>query len=37
VLLRKRLLWQCVDCRYQVSLTAGTVLHATRTPLHLWS
>ena len=31
----KRLLWQCSGCRYQVSLTAGTVLHGTRTPLHL--
>ncbi len=29
------LLWQCADCRYQVSVTAGTVLHRTRTPLHL--
>ena len=36
VLLGKRLLWQCSGCRYQVSLTAGTVLHGTRTPLHLW-
>ena len=36
VVLRKRLLWQCSGCRYQVSLTAGTVLHGTRTPLHLW-
>ena len=35
-MLRKRLLWQCSGCRYQVSLTAGTVLHGTRTPLHLW-
>jgi transposase-like protein len=33
---RKRLLWQCSGCRYQVSVTAGTVLHRTRTPLHLW-
>lgn len=36
VVLRKRLLWQCSSCRYQVSLTAGTVLQGTRTPLHLW-
>jgi transposase-like protein len=36
VLLRKRLLWQCRGCRYQVSLTAGTVLQGIRTPLHLW-
>src|ERR1035437_3186100 len=28
--------WQCVACRYQVSLTAGTVLHNTRTPLTAW-
>ena len=34
----RRLLWQCAaDCRYQVSVTAGTVLHRTRTPLHLGS
>jgi len=36
VLLAQRLLWQCSACRYQVSLTAGTVLHGTRRPLHLW-
>ena len=30
------MLWQCSGCRYQVSLTAGTVLQGTRTPLHLW-
>lgn len=31
--------WQrreCAKCRYQVSLTAGTVFHRTRTPLTLW-
>jgi transposase-like protein len=28
--------WQCVACRYQVSLTAGTVLHNTKTPLTVW-
>lgn len=33
---RPRLLWQCSSCRHQVSVTAGTVLHKTRTPLHLW-
>lgn len=27
---------QCAGCRYQVSLTAGTVLHNTKTPLPLW-
>jgi Transposase zinc-ribbon domain/ISXO2-like transposase domain len=34
--LPRRLLWQCVACRHQVSITAGTVLHKTRIPLHLW-
>ncbi len=34
--LPRRLLWQCSGCRYQVSVTAGTVMHRTRTPLHLW-
>ncbi len=28
--------WQCAGCRYQVSLTAGTVLHNTKTPLTIW-
>jgi transposase-like protein len=28
--------WQCTRCRYQVSLTAGTILHNTKTPLTLW-
>jgi transposase-like protein len=31
-----RRLWQCTACGYQASLTAGTVLHKTRTPLQLW-
>ena len=31
-----RLVWQCSQCRHQVSITAGTVLHKTRTPIHLW-
>ena len=29
-------LWQCKDCRAQVSLTAGTMFHRTRTSLRLW-
>lgn len=33
--LSKRLLWQCSAGRYQVSVTAGTVLHRMRTPLQL--
>ena len=28
--------WQCVACRQQVSLTSGTILHNTKTPLTLW-
>ncbi len=28
--------WQCADCRHQVSLTAGTILHNTKTPLTQW-
>jgi len=28
--------WQCASCRYQVSVTAGTVLHNSKTPLMTW-
>ncbi len=28
--------WRCVACRYQASLTSGTILHNTKTPLTLW-
>jgi transposase-like protein len=28
--------WQCAGCRHQVSLTAGTILHNTKTPLTTW-
>ena len=34
--LSTRGLLQCKSCRHQVSVTAGTVLHRTRVPLHLW-
>ena len=34
--LRARGLWQCARCRYQASLTAGTVFHGTRVPLRTW-
>ena len=27
---------QCASCRYQVSVTAGTVLHNSKTPLTTW-
>jgi len=28
--------WQCAGCRYQASLTAGTILHNTKTTLTVW-
>ena len=28
--------WQCAGRRYQVSLTAGTILHNTKIPLTVW-
>lgn len=30
-----RHLWVCTGCGYQASVTAGTVMHATRQPLRL--
>jgi transposase-like protein len=29
-------LWECADCHYQASVTAGTIFHRTRKPLTLW-
>jgi transposase-like protein len=34
--LLKQRRWQCRKCRYQVSLTSGTVLHRTKIPLTQW-
>ena len=34
--LGRRHLWECADCHQQTSVTAGTVMHGTRTPLRLW-
>jgi transposase-like protein len=34
--MREHRRWQCAACRYQVSLTAGTILHNTKTPLTVW-
>lgn len=34
--LARRRLHQCCACRYQVSVTAGTVFHATRVTLRQW-
>ncbi len=31
-----RLVWQCRSCGQQTSVTAGTVMHGTRTPLRTW-
>ncbi|MGH7341882.1 MAG: transposase, partial [Candidatus Rokuibacteriota bacterium] len=36
VAIRTRRLEQCRSCRYQASVTAGTVFHRTRKPLRLW-
>jgi ribosomal protein L37AE/L43A len=32
----RRHVWQCKRCGHQASVTAGTVMHKTRTPLTLW-
>jgi ISXO2-like transposase domain/Transposase zinc-ribbon domain len=32
----RRRVWQCKRCGAQTSLTAGTVMHNTQTPLRLW-
>ena len=34
--MRARRRWRCAACEYQVSLTAGTVLHNTKLPLTVW-
>ena len=34
--LRSRPLWECSGCGKQTSVTAGTVLHKTRTDLRIW-
>lgn len=35
-LLEARQLYMCNECRYQASLTAGTIFHKSRTPLLKW-
>jgi len=35
-LIATRKLYQCSQCRYQVSITAGTLFHATKVPLVKW-
>lgn len=34
--IRTRRLEQCRSCRYQASVTAGTIFHRTRKPLRVW-
>lgn len=34
--INERGLFQCKKCRYQASLTAGTIFHKTRVPLRKW-
>ena len=34
--LERRHLWECAACGQQTSVTAGTVMHKTRTPLRVW-
>lgn len=34
--LERRHLWECAECHRQTSVTAGTVMHGTRTSLRLW-
>jgi transposase-like protein len=36
VMHRRRLVWQCKACAHQTSVTAGTVMRGTRTPLRVW-
>ena len=35
-LIASRRLYQCAHCRHQVSITAGTLFHATKVPLVKW-
>lgn len=34
--IKNRRLYQCASCRYQASVTAGSVFHKTRVPLQVW-
>jgi transposase-like protein len=34
--LERRHLWECAECHHQASVTAGTVMHGSHTPLRLW-
>ncbi len=32
----RRWLWRCSDCRYEVSVTAGTIFQDSHLPLTIW-
>ncbi len=34
--IKDRHIWQCSSCRYQFSVTTGTIFHRSRTPLKKW-
>jgi len=34
--LKTRALWECLDCRHQTSVRAGTVMHKSKVPLRIW-
>jgi len=34
--IKERKIWQCSTCRYQFSVTTGTIFHRSRTPLKKW-
>jgi transposase-like protein len=34
--IKPRKLYECSECKYHASVTAGTIFHKTRTPLHIW-
>ncbi len=34
--IKERNVWQCSACRYQFSITTGTIFHRSRTPLQKW-
>lgn len=34
--IKERNVWQCCACRYQFSITTGTIFHRSRTPLQKW-
>jgi len=35
--LRNQGKYECAACKYQFSITSGTVMHKTRVPVHVWT